>query len=129
MTFFKIKYKLTSLFCLFVLILSVMPSRNFPKVEVTCIDKIVHFLLYFSLVGAMFFDNIFCKNTTFQLKKLLFFLLFSIIFGAIIEIIQYFLPSRSAEWFDLLSNSLGAMFGVIVIFIVKRLILQKKSNL
>jgi len=148
------KYKLTFIYCIIVLVLSVLPSSSFPKTEITNADKIVHFLMYFFMVGVMFVDNLLVKappqspptprrgdlSSSFGgvkgccfkcsppvgelegVKKLLWFLFFAVIFGAIIEIIQYFLPTRSAEWGDLLSNSIGAFVGIIVIFFVKKMI-------
>lgn len=114
------KYKFTILFALVVLILSVLPGSSFPKVKVTNIDKAVHFLLYFMLVCAMYFDNFLNKNKNLTNKKLLCFFIFAVFFGAIVEVIQYFLPFRSAEWYDLLSNTVGAGFGTGVIFFVSK---------
>ena len=152
------KFKLTFIYCLFVLILSVLPGKSFPKVEITNADKIVHFLMYFLMIGVMFFDDFLfhaksakvcrkerkvlkinvknfalfvvslrlCVKKCVKQKQLLCFFFFAVIFGAIIEVIQYFLPSRSAEWYDLLSNSAGAFLGIIVIFILKKSFLSKK---
>lgn len=130
------KYKLTFIYCFIVLVLSVLPSKSFPKTGITNIDKIVHFLMYFFMVIVMFLDDL-LKNAPHFYKrqlskkykeckisqKLLFFLFFAIIFGAIIEIIQYFLPFRSAEWYDLLSNSVGAFLGIITIILLKKIFL------
>ena len=142
------KYKLTFIYCLIVLILSVLPSSSFPKTEITNIDKIVHFLMYFLMVGVMFLDDLLAKNARhfdqreksranknrflplveMTEKKLLYFFFFSIIFGAIIEIIQHFLPSRSAEWYDLLSNSLGAGCAIITIYVLYSIFLKKNKK-
>jgi len=124
-------YKLTFIYCFIVLVLSVLPNKSFPKVEVSNADKIVHFLMYFFMVGAMFFDNIKKdKKSIFveiKNKKLLFFFFFAVIFGGIIEIIQYFLPTRSAEWYDLLSNSIGAFLGITVVLVLKNTVFEKKT--
>jgi VanZ family protein len=96
-------------------------------VEVSNIDKVVHFLMYFVLVGVMFVDNLLINDKKpISNKKLLFFFFFAVTFGAIIEIIQHFLPSRSAEWYDLLSNSIGAILGVGVIFLLKNIFFSTK---
>jgi len=121
------KYKLTLLYCIAILILSVLPSKSFPKTEITNADKIVHFFMYLFMVGAMFVDNLLINGKkNISNKKLLFFFFFAVIFGAIIEIIQYFLPTRSAEWYDLLSNSIGAILGISIIFVVKNVFFQQK---
>jgi VanZ family protein len=121
------KYKITSLFCLIVLILSVLPAGGAMNIKISNIDKIVHFLLYFLIVAAMFFDNFLNRKKNISKKKLICFFIFAIIFGTVIEIIQYFLPFRSAEWLDLLSNSLGAILGIILISIFyKKIIITNK---
>jgi len=128
-------YKLTFIYCIIVLVLSVLPSNSFPKVDVSYADKIVHFLMYFFMIGVMVADSFlfYSKSAKFLQKtahsekpmtnkKLLYFFFFAVIFGVVIEIIQFFLPTRSAEWGDLLSNSIGAFVGISVIFFVKKLI-------
>ena len=77
----------------------------------------------------MFLDDLLKNARHFDqrwLSKMCCFFFFAVIFGAIIEIIQYFLPSRSAEWYDLLSNSVGAFLGIIVIILLKKLFFEKK---
>ena len=149
----KMKYKLTFIYCFIVLVLSVLPSKSFPKTEVTNADKIVHFLMYFFMVGVMFVDGLLVRHfdqreffTTsgskspanksrfllsvemtenISIKKLLFFLFFAVVFGAIIEGIQYFLPTRSAEWLDFISNSVGATCGIFAVFLINKLFFRK----
>ena len=33
-------------------------------------------------------------------------------YGGVIEVLQYFTPSRSAEWADLLADAIGALIGL-----------------
>jgi len=114
------KYKFTFLYCLIVLVLSVLPSSDFPKVRITNIDKLVHFCFYFGMVMVMFFDNFLSGKKYISGKKLLYFFIFAVIFGVMIEFIQYFLPTRSAELYDVLANSCGAIFGIATIFVINK---------
>ncbi|MDR0830797.1 MAG: VanZ family protein [Prevotellaceae bacterium] len=113
---FLIKNKFTAVACLVVLILSVMSGNSLPKSAIPNIDKIVHILMYFGIGAAMFLDY-FLKNKTFALwkNKLLMFVLFPFLFGLAIEIIQGFLPYRTAEWLDLLSDFLGGILAILVV--------------
>lgn len=43
------------------------------------------------------------------------------LFGAAIELVQYFLPWRSGTWIDLLYNALGLALGALVCTLVERL--------
>jgi VanZ family protein len=117
---FLIKNKFAAVVCLVVLILSVMPSNGLPKIAVRNIDKAVHILFYFGIVLAMFFDYFF-KNQTLKIAKkdLLIFLLFPLIFGGFIEIIQGIIPYRSAEILDLISDFLGGILGLLVVWLFR----------
>ncbi len=77
-------------------------------------DKLVHFIIYFftSFISYLYFLK-YIKN-----KKLLtiFSVLFAILYGIIMECIQYFLPYRSFSTGDIIANSLGAIiFGILAI--------------
>lgn len=48
-------------------------------------------------------------------RRLVFTLLSLLAYGALIEILQSFTPTRSAEWFDLFTDSLGVLLGWVLI--------------
>lgn len=102
---------LFTIFCLCTL----SPS-NLPKVpKIIGLDKIVHIVMYVSLTAALYFE-IRTQNKYF---RYFFILLFPILYGSAIELIQkYFFPPRTAEWLDLLSDMIGVIIGY---FIAKRL--------
>jgi len=66
-------------------------------------DKLVHFTIYFILVFLLCFS--------FARKGYALFLaaFFGVIFGIFMELGQYFVPSRSFEYLDILANSLGCL--------------------
>jgi VanZ family protein len=43
-------------------------------------------------------------------------------FGVFIELVQVFLPTRSADWQDVVADMLGASLGVLVIAAARRLL-------
>lgn len=68
------------------------------------LDKILHFGAY-GLAGLWF------KGLSLKTKQIIFNLF---IFGALMEIGQYFMPTRSFEILDLFANLSGISFGIIL---------------
>jgi VanZ family protein len=91
----------------------------FRKIEgIPFFDKLCHFTAYaiFSFILAVFFRF----YTTISNKKLFFSTLIIIsLFGGIIEIVQYFLPTRSADFVDFIVNILGGIVGLVLFFVIK----------
>lgn len=73
-------------------------------------DKFVHFFLYFFLAVIAKF--------CFQKNKNVYYLAWGYAFflGFVLEIIQHYLPFRSYDWIDLISNGLGAFLGLIICY-------------
>jgi len=91
------------------------PDFGFPKFQLFEIDKLVHFIMYFSLTILWYFaaENFF--NSNFKL------LLFALLFGLVLEIFQHILPfGRYFDLADLLANSLGVIFGIIILYCIKK---------
>jgi len=86
-------------------------------INIPYFDKIVHFIFHCVLVIFGVFSFIENQNDVFNLKKALNKLvLFSIIYGISIEVLQYVMPfNRAAEIWDVLANTLGAFAGVLLI--------------
>ena len=71
------------------------------------IDKFLHFSIF--LLLTMFLD-LSSKKTITKNPILVFFLIF---YAGFIELVQYFLPLRSADFFDFLSDLLGILVYLI----------------
>lgn len=56
-------------------------------------------------------------------------ILAALVFGASTEIIQYFLPKRSADVLDLLADMLGAITGLALVFFIKKEINRKVKKI
>lgn len=80
-------------------------------------DKIVHFTFYSVMV---FLGTLFLKEKTkgnFQaipaIKRMF---VFALCYGVFIELLQYIMPfDRAAEIWDVLANTIGGLFGVLLI--------------
>lgn len=87
-----------------VLVLALMPSP--PPVLTTGWDK-SNYLLAFAVLAWLG-----CKAFP---QRLAFTLLSLLAYGALIEILQCFTLTRSAEWLDLFADSLGLLAGWVLI--------------
>ncbi len=80
-------------------------------------DKVVHFTFYFvaGILGVFFFHAI-KKDFVQKTSLLVIFLLGLIGYGIIIEVLQANLTTyRSAELLDVMANSTGAIFGILLV--------------
>ena len=86
-------------------------SSNLPKIAFPLKDKIVHFFFYFIFV--LLFAISLKKKKTIFLRRIL---IFAILLGLLIEFMQeMYTKSRSFDWFDVLSNAIGAAVGFFVV--------------
>jgi len=98
-----------------ILYLSFAPPSTFSGVpSFTYEDKLVHLCLYAGLTGMLIFDfwKYAKKNSTNRLGFILICLVFPVVLGGAVEILQpmYFAP-RTAEWFDWFSDITGVLIG------------------
>lgn len=78
-------------------------------------DKIFHFLAY-ALFTWLWFNSFYFKFNFSKIKSVFRSILVSVTFGIIIEVLQLILTaSRSFDIFDIIANSLGVLFAVILI--------------
>jgi glycopeptide antibiotics resistance protein len=84
-----------------------MPNINYSSFHHS--DKIIHFLLYFILVG--WFMQLYKKINT-----RLFILFQAILLGIIIEYLQGMTHYRSFDWFDTIANTIGASGAFILAY-------------
>ena len=81
-------------------------------------DKLIHLTMYFILILLWGINLISFK---FSLIKILF---LTIIFGLLIETLQYLLPfGRYFDLGDIIANSVGAIIGIIILLFYKKKLL------
>ena len=98
-----------------------LPVQSVPAIAIS--DKINHFLAYFILSVLLNLALIF------QRKSIFFFnnaaaaaVIIASVYGALDEIHQIFIPGRFAEVLDWLSDTAGAVLGVLFIsYLIKKL--------
>ena len=91
-----------------VVIASLLPGNN---QVVGDLDKVGHLVMYASL--AFFVCLNFPEN-----KKRVVALILGIVLGALMEIIQSFIPGRSASMFDQIANTAGILAGTVLFYVV-----------
>ncbi len=96
--------------------LSSIPGEHTHDFDIPHLDKVVHFCFYF---GATVLGTFFVRETVhgrmLLAKTLLFVVLGAIMYGIIIEVLQYnFTLSREGDPLDALANSCGAISGALV---------------
>jgi len=84
-------------------------------------DKLAHFLMYFSvtipLMGLL-------EKRSNQIKGVF----VAILLGIAIEFIQEYVPGRGFEYWDIVANSCGVLFGAYFFYWKKDLIFNKIKN-
>ena len=103
------------LVALIIMYLSLANSDTFNKISIfntPFIDKIVHFLMYFGLMSVIIFEY----RKTLKSKRSLFLMaLIPVFYGILMEILQSTLTdSRLASFIDVLFNSAGILFSVLL---------------
>lgn len=93
----------------FVLIISVMPVSG-PKTDLPA-DKVVHFMSYG--MTSIFLFRYFVKKAT-SVEAFYTSVVLAGMYGAAIEVLQYFLPHRSFSLGDMAANMLGAFSGCVL---------------
>ncbi len=98
---------LTALVILFLCVIKLPESGS--QATIPHLDKLVHFLMFLFLSFVYYLEK---RALTLLIA------LFLAFYGAFIEFVQYFLPYRSADFFDWLADVLGilAVFPAIKIF-------------
>lgn len=94
-----------------------------PGWELQISDKWIHFLLYFSWVVLLYFGSSRAYKRKLERKKVLVYWLAAITVGVVIEFMQGAMGlGRSADVYDALANSSGAITGVILSRIIHRIL-------
>jgi VanZ family protein len=95
-------------------------SENIPSANIPYIDKVVHAVFHFVFTTLWFLYLKKKLNGANTFKPLVLAFVFSFIFGISIEIMQeLFTTTRSADFFDVMSNVFGSTLSVILIILLK----------
>ncbi|MBO8439719.1 MAG: VanZ family protein [bacterium] len=109
-----------------ILLLSVGHFSELPGENVENADKIVHFIMYFSLAFVLGRD-LYSVRQSLSASWWTVTVLLPSLFGVLMEAVQFFLPYRSASLFDMAANISGAAVGTALSFVVIDRFIRKKS--
>jgi len=120
---FLFSYYKSLIVFLLILFASTLPASEVPDadwISIPNFDKFVHFGMYFTFTAVLIYDVLKSKPEIALFKILSFSATLAMIYGGIIEIIQWSLTnSRSGDVFDFLSNSAGILVSVIIWVLIK----------
>lgn len=119
------KYPLSILIVGVILFLSFFNPPETPLNNVTNIDKVLHFTMYFGFCVVLWLEY-FKSHKRADAKRLIpWAIIAPIVFSGLIEIGQQTLtPTRSADWWDFLFNSLGCLAAALFSLLVTRRLIR-----
>ena len=104
--------------------LSIEEKEKTKQKIITPVRKSAHFSIYLCLG---FWTYLFFKTISFEEKtRILSSLGFSFLYACTDEIHQVFVPGRAGEIRDVCIDTCGALFGIIIIYAISKLIKKKK---
>lgn len=124
------KYPLSIIIICVILFLSFFNPPETPLNQVNNIDKILHFLMYFGFCSVLWFEYFKSHDSPEANHLIPGAIIAPILFSGLIEIGQQTLtPTRAADWWDFLANTLGCLTAAIFSqFITRRAVNLWKSR-
>ena len=120
------KYPLSILIICVILFLSFFNPPETPLNEVANIDKVLHFLMYFGFCVVLWFEYFRSHKQASAARLIPWAIIAPIVFSGLIEIGQQTLtPTRAADWWDFLFNSLGCLAAALFSQTVTRCVLKR----
>ena len=121
------KYPLSILIIGIILFLSFFNPPETPLNEVNNIDKVLHFIMYFGFCSVLWFEYLRSHVQSDPKRLVPWAIIAPIIFSGLIEIGQQTLtPTRAADWYDFLFNTLGCLVAALFSLVVTRRVLKRK---
>ena len=123
------RYPLSMLVIGVILFLSFFNPPETPLDEITNVDKMLHFTMYFGFCVVLWFEY-FKSHEHADAKRLIpWAVIAPIVFSGLIEIGQQLLtPMRAADWWDFLFNTLGCLAAALFSQTVTRRVLKRKHK-
>lgn len=91
-----------------IILLSLMPSRSVPEIEIKHLDKLVHIAMYFVLtISYVLSFREYDKPVIMAFSG-------AFLVGVLTEVMQYkFTSSRFFDFFDIIANTAGSFFAIL----------------
>ncbi|MBK7427701.1 MAG: VanZ family protein [Saprospiraceae bacterium] len=108
-------YLIAAIICtIAVLVLSLLPPQSlstFEDLQLRHLDKIVHAFMY-AILAFLWFKTL-NKGNFNRLQSAVIVIVISL-YGALMEYAQILVIGRSFEWEDMVSNTIGAILGIVI---------------
>ena len=118
-----LQYRKTIFISLLVLILSTIPGNSLHKVpiiEIPNLDKLIHFIMYFSLATSLLLD-VYKVRSFVSFRVVWFTIFYSFLYGILMELLQkYFVENRTSDILDVLANTVGLLFAIFFFLKIKK---------
>lgn len=116
MNFFRGYWKST-LVCICILYFSLLHTSEISMCTFSGADKLVHVLMYLILGIALTWESVARKASA--LKLYLIAIVFPMLFGVAIEIVQHlWLSQRTGDIWDIVANCLGVLIGFRLVIVI-----------
>jgi VanZ family protein len=103
------RHKIFVAYVVVMMLVFLVPVPTIPLAEARHVDKLVHFGVFLGFALLLYID---------RTSKVVWMLLISLAFAAGIELVQWFLPYRDADWWDFFAGAAGAGLGVLLVSVV-----------
>lgn len=120
------KYPLSIIIIGIILFLSFFNPPETPLNQVTNIDKVLHFLMYFGFCSVLWFEYFMSHGHSNAHRLIPWAIIAPILFSGLVEIGQQTLtPTRAGDWWDFLFNTLGCLAAVLFSQLVTRRVVRR----
>lgn len=97
-----------------IFVLSSIPGKEIPKIEIPHIDKFIHFSEFF-ILGLLLIRAFLNTDPKRSLPRLIVLsIIIAFLYAAVDEWHQYFVSDRTPELFDILFDYIGSSAGIFV---------------
>ncbi len=102
-----------------------IPGEELPSLDIS--DKMIHVAAYFILAVLLNFTLLLQNKYPYaKLRAYYLTIIIGVVYGALDELHQMFIPGRFAEFLDWIANVVGVLLGV---FVVKMIVKQSIKSL
>ena len=117
-----------AIYWLILFIATSLPVERLPNIGLN--DKINHFIAYFILAVLVNLTLIYQRKSRFLFKKApLVTIIIGLLYGAVDELHQIFVPGRFADTLDWMADGLGTVVGVLAVYyLINRLKYRLEFN-
>jgi VanZ family protein len=102
------RHRIFAIYVLIMMLAFLVPVPTIPLAETKHLDKLVHFGVFLAFALILHWDR--------PLKVMWTFLI-SCAFAGGIELVQWFLPYRDADWWDFVAGAAGAGVGALLVLL------------